>query len=105
MHPQYSCGTLNRHEYASGTSADTACPVDEGVFSEYRWWTFKDVNCVPTIILLRTRTKSVNKLSRKDQSNLMSSMIRTSCSEPREQYSNTIAVRVESLSQPGREGE
>lgn len=58
------------------------------------------VICVPTIILIRTRTKSVNKLRRKDQSNLMSSMIRTSCSEPREQYSNTIAVRVESLSQP-----
>lgn len=35
----------------------------------------------------------------------MSSIISTSCSEPREQYSNTIAVRVGSLSQPGEEEE
>lgn len=53
----------------------------------------------------RTRTRSVNKLRRKDQSSLMSSIMRTSCSEPREQYSETIAVRFESLSQPSEVGE
>lgn len=48
------------------------------------------------------RTKSVSKLSRNDQSSLISSMMRTSCSEPLEQFSNTKAVRFWSLRKPIR---
>lgn len=46
------------------------------------------------------RTRSVSKLSRNDQSSLISSMMRTSCSEPREQFSKTRAVRFWSLRNP-----
>lgn len=59
-----------------------------------------NINYERYIYLLLTRTRSVSNDSLNDQSSFISSCIKTSSSEPREQYSYTRHGRVGSVRQP-----